>query len=91
MVPNGAVIPDPTFALSYALSDLYGPTVVLALVTILVTLVIVLGGLLSEIRAAAARGRMVPRARSAAAKQPAPAPEQPASAVAASVPPRHAA
>jgi hypothetical protein len=84
MVPNGAVIPDPTFALSYALSDLYGPTVVLALVGIVVTLAIVLGGLLSEIRAAAVRRRMTRPSAAPGEKAPAPA----ATAV---VPPRHAA
>ena len=57
MMPTGAVIPDPT--MSATLAGLFGPSAVLAVFAVLVTFTVLVGGLISEMRARAAFRRMV--------------------------------
>ena len=58
-MPSGAVIPDPTMSVTYTLAGLFGPSAFLAVFAVLVTVAVLVGGLISEIRARAAFRRMV--------------------------------
>lgn len=54
MFPNGAVIPDSTFALSYRLAELFAPIPALAALGVLVTLGILVVAFFGEMRSAPA-------------------------------------
>jgi hypothetical protein len=56
MMPSGAVIPDPTYQLSFTLGDLLGATAPLVLLSIAVAFVVIVAGV-----AIAGRGRPVPK------------------------------
>ena len=58
MVPTGSVTPDTTFFTSATLASLYGPTATLALLTVAVTLLVIVAGLIAEFRNVAALRRM---------------------------------
>ena len=58
MVPTGSVTPDTTFFTSATLASLYGPTATLALLTVTVTLLVIVAGLIAEFRNAAALRRL---------------------------------
>ena len=59
MFPTGSVTPDAGFFTSATLASLFGPTAILALLTVAVSLLIIVLGLIEEFRFRAALGRMV--------------------------------
>ena len=59
MFLTGSVTPDTTFFTSATLASLYGPTAILALLTVAVTLLVIVAGLIAEFRNVAALRRMV--------------------------------
>ena len=58
MLPSGNVMADPTFLTSATLAHLFGPTAILALLAVLVTLLVIFVGLIAEFRSVAALRRM---------------------------------
>ena len=54
MLPSGNVMADPTFLTSATLAHLFGPTAILALLAVLVTLLVIFVGLIVEFRSVAA-------------------------------------
>ena len=58
MFPTGSVTPDTSFFISATLASLFGPTAILALLAVVVALVVIVLGLIEEIRFRAALGRM---------------------------------
>ena len=58
MFPTTSVTPDTTFFTSATLASLFGPTAILALLTVAVALAVILAGLIAEFRNAAILQRM---------------------------------
>ena len=58
MFPTGSVTPDAGFFTSATLASLFGPTAILAFLAVVVALVVIVLGLIEEIRFRAALGRM---------------------------------
>ena len=63
MFPTGSVTPDTVFFASATLASLFGPTAILALLAVLVTLLVIFVGLIAEFRSVAALRRMASSAR----------------------------
>jgi len=58
MFPTGSVTPDTGFFPDATLASLYGPTAILALLAVVVALVVIVLGLIEELRFRAALERM---------------------------------
>ena len=59
MFPSGSVTPDTTVFISATLANLFGPTAILALLTVAVVMLVIVAGLIAEFRNAAVLRRMI--------------------------------